>query len=1111
MILQQIDPYSEVYSGLDESGYLFNTSGQNSESTRLFASDKLYLELNTNYGNNSKGFKASFSVDCEKPNFNLHTTPSSDNKYYKSKLRITCDKGYHFRDEMYQPQRTGITYVEMESVYCGLPQSVDNGYVETSTGVVFGKVTTYNCFDGYTLAHHNPSICESDGRWTDPPACIASNCSALEKVENGNMTVDGDGSSYSTVVEYTCQVGFEIIGANRIFCTSGSTWSHPSPTCFKVQCQVPEKIMNGYISAPDETYFGDTIDVSCDSGYRLSGPATLSCQANQQFGNIPECIDIDECAQDQLNNCTGVAMCENEPGMYSCACPSGYTLNNDSLSCSDVDECSGKHYCSNGRCVNNDGSYSCECFHGYELFSSPDMEVYTIPVSENGYRPGDVYYINHTCVRVICPTPPVPNNTLPLTGQSHYGFGDWIRYMCKLGYVLSFGVTNRECQADGTWSMDPPVCSVARCPPEVIPDWVQNSPRVSPGSDVDYLNSVTLTCNIPGMDAPVIKHRTCLYDQMMNTYRFFGAPFECGYIDCGEPEVISGAKDYRTQLNNSTIYGQSFQVECLPLFTVDGESSLGNTTVTCLKSGTWGFNTLRCLGETCSDPGRPPDAIQEASGYEQGKKVSYKCTREGFELNDTTPLSCVQDPTGTTLHWDHPVPFCKDMEKPKFDSCRKYIEIDQFEEPGFDEPFAIDNSGLVSVFSVQPEGFSPEHKLADSVEVTYHASDATGNTEDCQISVHVRAFQRPDITCPNTEEVLYPHMTADVPLSKDLVNTSGVDIEVTLSPSRITPSDVGKYVTVQAWATDKYNRAKSCSFQVHVKYTVCAEQQIAIPVNGDRQCKPLSSVSPTSLSCSLTCKPGFTFYQDDLEGSFKTNCTDGTGQPQWTNSETPNCVSISDRAQLEDVFQFEYQPDQPMPDDCIDQYRVKLVQLFTRLQEFVSEKCSSLIGVPLNAQNSISATANGSKVLVHLTVQYSPINESSERIKFCSDTVTDLLSTKGINPDLDYLHMVEAVSQNCSALTGQPLGRLSNDYTCPSHQKLREDAEIWWCLNCPAGSMISTAGCEACGIGTYQENEGERNCIRCADGFFTYLEGRSSPTLCTGRRPDVSLISMFDM
>lgn len=78
------------------------------------------------------------------------------------------------------------------------------------------------------------------------------------------------------------------------------------------------------------------------------------------------------------------------------------------------------------------------------------------------------------------------------------------------------------------------------------------------------------------------------------------------------------------------------------------------------------------------------------------------------------------------------------MENPKFDNCRNYVEINQFEAPGFDEPVASDNSGLVSMFSVLPEGFSPEYKLADSVEVMYQASDAEENTAYCRISVHVR-------------------------------------------------------------------------------------------------------------------------------------------------------------------------------------------------------------------------------------------------------------------------------------------------------------------------------------------------------------------------------------
>lgn len=85
------------------------------------------------------------------------------------------------------------------------------------------------------------------------------------------------------------------------------------------------------------------------------------------------------------------------------------------------------------------------------------------------------------------------------------------------------------------------------------------------------------------------------------------------------------------------------------------------------------------------------------------------------------------------------------------------------------------------------------------------------------------------------------------------------------------------------------------------------------------------------------------------------------------------------------------------------------------------------------------------QVVVHHTVQYSPVNETSGRINYCSRLVHPLLTDKSINPDLDYLYSVEAVSMNCSALTGQPEMRLSNNYTCPSHQKLRQLGDTWWC------------------------------------------------------------------
>ena len=54
--------------------------------------------------------------------------------------------------------------------YCGQPPLIDNGYVESSTGVQFGDDVMYKCYNGYTTSV--PSVaCKNDGQWEDAPTC----------------------------------------------------------------------------------------------------------------------------------------------------------------------------------------------------------------------------------------------------------------------------------------------------------------------------------------------------------------------------------------------------------------------------------------------------------------------------------------------------------------------------------------------------------------------------------------------------------------------------------------------------------------------------------------------------------------------------------------------------------------------------------------------------------------------------------------------------------------------------------------------------------------------------------------------------------------------------
>ena len=90
-------------------------------------------------------------------------------------------------------------------------------------------------------------------------------------------------------------------------------------------------------------------------------------------------IDIDECSI--VNSCNQI--CNNTIGSYYCACQTGYTLSNDSHTCTgiaanlfcmyvtsvylDINECSTSNGGCEQTCQNTQGSYQCSCWNGYSL------------------------------------------------------------------------------------------------------------------------------------------------------------------------------------------------------------------------------------------------------------------------------------------------------------------------------------------------------------------------------------------------------------------------------------------------------------------------------------------------------------------------------------------------------------------------------------------------------------------------------------------------------------------------------------------------------------------------------------------------------------------------
>ncbi|CAC5392960.1 FBLN5 [Mytilus coruscus] len=93
-----------------------------------------------------------------------------------------------------------------------------------------------------------------------------------------------------------------------------------------------------------------------------NGPFTCSCRTGYTL-NIDQttCTDIDECLES--NNCT--QLCNITIGSYVCNCHPGYQLERDGFTCTSINEWLDMTCLINGSCVNVAGSYSCQCNHGF--------------------------------------------------------------------------------------------------------------------------------------------------------------------------------------------------------------------------------------------------------------------------------------------------------------------------------------------------------------------------------------------------------------------------------------------------------------------------------------------------------------------------------------------------------------------------------------------------------------------------------------------------------------------------------------------------------------------------------------------------------------------------
>lgn len=210
----------------------------------------------------------------------------------------------------------------------------------------------------------------------------------------------------------------------------------------EILCTPPESIENGEVLVVHKKYrSGHRIQFQCDDGYKLDGHSTLTCSSNGQWNDsVPMCQP---------------RSCESPPRV-----PHGHVIGpQDNLNVGSV-----VHY---------------QCDEGFEMEETGVMHCEL----KNRWA-GDL----PRCKPVLCkPSTPIQHGTIE---GNDYQYGAMITYKCDQGYEM-VGSSIAACQANKTWSAEPPECVPISCGKPEAPD--QGGVEVT---DVTYSSVVKYYCHV---------------------------------------------------------------------------------------------------------------------------------------------------------------------------------------------------------------------------------------------------------------------------------------------------------------------------------------------------------------------------------------------------------------------------------------------------------------------------------------------------------------------------------------------------------------------------------------------------------------------------------------
>ncbi|XP_067649476.1 signal peptide, CUB and EGF-like domain-containing protein 2 [Haliotis asinina] len=257
-------------------------------------------------------------------------------------------------------------------------------------------------------------------------------------IPNGRAACTNYWNEYdvSTICSVTCDHGYKSNGG-YIGCSYGRL--SVTVSCIEIRCPSPPSVSNGVIHCGTSTVhkLDDACNLQCNAGYKLgSSSSEVKCLSDETWSSPPVCV-------------------EN-------SCPPPPTLSHGRYNCTDAPKSIGT-VC------------GLQCDSGYKLGTG--VTAVTCLDDETWTAVG-------SCTEAKCLVPVVTNGHLDCSTTSVRS-GTSCGLTCGSGYTPTFGIRDRICQSDETWSN--PVTCVDTSPPVIIN---------CPSSQTHFLNSNQAKLNI---------------------------------------------------------------------------------------------------------------------------------------------------------------------------------------------------------------------------------------------------------------------------------------------------------------------------------------------------------------------------------------------------------------------------------------------------------------------------------------------------------------------------------------------------------------------------------------------------------------------------------------